>query len=681
MEENSGGGGEPRNLGFSLASGEYVFFMDADDAFTKTALEEMYTLAKEYDAEVVYCEKYFMSSGVGEDFVNNIHLADDRIQKPPFVDEPTLETDNFVERTKKATTAHIWMTAWLRLVQRKLLVDNNIWFDSLVASNDVNWTLKTLFCSKRFLHVPNACYIRRIHNESVSFRKRSPAEYVYKWMDIAIRALKDFDNFLNGIEFFQKNLKCRHDVINWILQAGLSNAIKECQKLPRAEVYGIFRTVFGKYLGKHDVLAAALFARIFDQGKWWDKRYKKLEEESKRQSAELEFANQRITELEKMLSEGLRTSSASPFKVLAISVVIPMYNAQEYIAECLDSLLIQTFQDFEVIVVDDCSTDDSVAIVESYKEKFEGRLQITQTPKNLGSGGYIPRNLGLNFARGEYVIFVDADDFLLGTALETFYIAAKGDNADIVYTAAHYQLNEPNEVFVMKDGKGKQLLKEGLEDERALIVDEPKKALNMLIFDRGFTTPWTKFIRREFLIKNRIAFPEVAKAGDHIWTIDIYSHAKRILRLPTPLYFYRRYNSGSISMKKRPTKEQIAYWASAFIEWLTALRKLETESDILKENPAYCYEATRRDFEWLLKRLKEELKEATNEEVYEILYNEFKGNRDLLGLVIPFFFSAIDFKQRDLNNTKGKLRKANELVKAHEARLVELEGKSEGMIK
>ena len=89
-----------------------------------------------------------------------------------------------------------------------------------------------------------------------------------------------------------------------------------------------------------------------------------------------------------------------------ISVIIPLYNAEKYIGDCLESLLVQTFQDFEVIVVDDCSTDNSVAIVQSYAEKFGGRLKIARTKKNSGGGGYVPRNLGLNLSRGEYIFFL-----------------------------------------------------------------------------------------------------------------------------------------------------------------------------------------------------------------------------------------------------------------------------------
>ncbi|MBE8954376.1 MAG: glycosyltransferase family 2 protein, partial [Quinella sp. 2Q5] len=116
----------------------------------------------------------------------------------------------------------------------------------------------------------------------------------------------------------------------------------------------------------------------------------------------------------------------------AVSVVVPLFNAERYVAACLESLLYQTLTDFEVIVVDDCSTDSSVAVVESYIPKFGGRLKLSRMKKNSGSGG-LPRNKGLQHSRGEYIFFVDADDFVTPTALEELYTLAKNFDADVVY--------------------------------------------------------------------------------------------------------------------------------------------------------------------------------------------------------------------------------------------------------
>ena len=175
------------------------------------------------------------------------------------------------------------------------------------------------------------------------------------------------------------------------------------------------------------------------------------------------------------------------------------------------------------------------------------------------------------------------------------------------------------------------------------------------------------------MLKNDIKFPDIVTGGDCIWCINVYAYSKRFLRLPTPLYFYRRYNGSSITRTTRNAKEQLSYWVKAFVAFLKALKSLQSRTEILRENPNWCYEAVRGGhFEWVLNRTDEARKELNNQEVYEILYREFKDNKELLSMAVPFFFSAIDFKQRDLNNTKGELKKANELIKTQKARLAEL---------
>ena len=128
----------------------------------------------------------------------------------------------------------------------------------------------------------------------------------------------------------------------------------------------------------------------------------------------------------------------------AISVIIPLYNAEKYIGDCLDSILAQTFQNFEVIIVDDCSTDSSVDVVKSYLPKFNGRLKLTRTKKNLGNPG-MPRNKTLGLSRGEYISFLDADDAITKTALEELYTVAKKFDADVVACEKFYQI--PDELW------------------------------------------------------------------------------------------------------------------------------------------------------------------------------------------------------------------------------------------
>ena len=119
----------------------------------------------------------------------------------------------------------------------------------------------------------------------------------------------------------------------------------------------------------------------------------------------------------------------------AISVIIPMYNTEKYIEECLQSLLNQTLKNFEVIVVDDCSTDNSVAIVQKVIPAFDAQnIEITVATNQTNSGcPGIPRNFGITISKGKYICFLDSDDFLSEDVLEDFYNVAEEFNADVVH--------------------------------------------------------------------------------------------------------------------------------------------------------------------------------------------------------------------------------------------------------
>lgn len=672
MEKNSGHAPAPRNKGFFFSQGEYVFFMDSDDVITETALEEMYTLAKEYDADVVYCEKYYISEGTGKKFRDNAHIADDKLQEPPFVDKPTLESDDLNERIDLLMKRNYWVTPWQRLVSRKLLIENNITFPEILMSEDVIWCFEVLCCAKKFLRVPNICYIRRLYEESsTKSKKKSPNKYIHQWLDVTIRGLKMTDDFMDKFEFFHNNPDYRYKVFSRVSISSFNVTYSTYENMSPEEIYNIFLTEFSKDTGSNNVLVSFLCTTICEKFKALNglrKKYKSSNEAQnyERRIANLEEENARLKE-EKM---ELMKAHSSPNSSIAVSVVIPMYNVEKYIEECLDSLLIQTFKNFEVIVVDDCSTDKSVEIVKSYMPNFNGRLMFMKTKKNSGGGGYIPRNLGLKFASGEYVIFLDSDDFLLGSALETLYTNAKKHNADVVYSSIYYDIVDKNDVRLHTDGLSRILSKKGVKDEVALTVNDNDKLFREFLAsaEGNFRAPWSKFIRRDFLLKNEIVFPDIITGGDCVWCVNVYAHAKRFLRLPVPVYFYRRCSVTSISRTIRLPAEQLSYWISAFIAFFKALNELQDKVEFLKNNPFYCYETVRDGhFKWILDRTDEARKKLSNREIYEILYREFGKENNIFESAIPFFFSLIDSQQKMRENnpqTNNNLKKQHLLEEA-----------------
>ena len=230
------------------------------------------------------------------------------------------------------------------------------------------------------------------------------------------------------------------------------------------------------------------------------------------------------------------------FACPAVSVIIPLYNVEKYIGECLDSLLAQTFQNFEVIVVDDCSTDSSPAVVESYAPKFDGRLTLFHTKKNSGSGTE-PRNLGLAYARGEYLYFMDNDDAVTPTALEELYSLAKAYDADVIHCDKYYPV--PDALWNNVEYRRQLRPSNYLTGDRALVKepliweDNFEERVRILA-QRNFLiwNFWVQLVRRKFLIENSIKMVGVI-ADDMLFTICEICCAKRYVIVPNAVYFYR----------------------------------------------------------------------------------------------------------------------------------------------
>ena len=269
--------------------------------------------------------------------------------------------------------------------------------------------------------------------------------------------------------------------------------------------------------------------------------------------------------------------------VPAVSVIIPMYNAAKYVGDCLESILAQTFQDFEVIIVDDCSTDSSREIVESYTPKFNGRLTLLQLDCNTGSGA-VPRNAGLKFARGEYVFFMDADDLFTLTALEELYTLAKNFDAEVIYCEKYYAASgDLSDIGVRS------------EQERAF-VDKPSfETENMServngILNRNFLlTPWSKFVRRDFLIEHGIYFPHCKIAEDDFWTYALIFYAEKFLRVPNVIYILREAEN-SVSRLERTPLQYLVYWANPIVYGIGALNKFMDNHEFFIRNPDKRYE-------------------------------------------------------------------------------------------
>ena len=304
----------------------------------------------------------------------------------------------------------------------------------------------------------------------------------------------------------------------------------------------------------------------------------------------------------------------------AISVIVPMYNAEKYLSACLESILAQTFADFELLVVDDCSTDSSTIVAENYLERFGGRLKIILLQQNTGNPS-IPRNVGLENSRGKYVLFVDNDDLLTPNALETFCDLAENFRADVVYTERGYMCDEIGNITVAALDKNSTPI-----ETPTLETDDIAERVKNFLRTGYCWAPWAKFVRRDLLVDNKIFFPRVKISEDVLWSFKVICAAKNFLRVPNPFYVHRELKN-SWSQIERPPDDEIKFWLNPLVKGLEYLDAFMDEINFFAQNPNYRFEVTNFFVKMQVAGMLGALEKLSRNELYEIIRREFSESR------------------------------------------------------
>lgn len=247
-----------------------------------------------------------------------------------------------------------------------------------------------------------------------------------------------------------------------------------------------------------------------------------------------------------------------------VSVIIPVYNAEKYIEECLDSLLRQTYPDFEIICVDDGSTDNSLKILREY-EKCDKRISVL-TQKNQYAG--VARNAGMERAKGKYLLFLDADDFFCEDMLERAVSEAEKSQTEILVFDAYIYDDVRKEV--------KANTWEVLSSDT--FGDGIKSAAEIADTIYLFTTPspWNKLFLREYIEKNALRFQEMKRTNDLFFVFAALSCAERIGILRQKLLYYRIGNEQSLQGSVEDTPAVFALAVYALQDFLKSRKLWET---------------------------------------------------------------------------------------------------------
>lgn len=248
-----------------------------------------------------------------------------------------------------------------------------------------------------------------------------------------------------------------------------------------------------------------------------------------------------------------------------ISIIIPLYNVENYVVESLKSALEQTFPDIEYLLIDDCSSDCTMQVVEEYISTHPRRKSIRIIHHKNNSGLSAARNTGLKHATGEFVFFMDSDDEITPDCIEKHYEALRNSNAELCIADLQ------------------------LRGAKSIHVKPMSDTVNRLPFITSFfrrmwnISAGNKLYRKEFLLNNDLTFQEGLLHEDVLWTYKIASMAKKAVWVNETTYIYK-VHKGSITTHKnsiRKIKSLLFILHAIHMDWEAGSIPAEYENDYL----------------------------------------------------------------------------------------------------
>lgn len=259
---------------------------------------------------------------------------------------------------------------------------------------------------------------------------------------------------------------------------------------------------------------------------------------------------------------------------MKVSIIIPTYNVEAYIIDCLESITLQTFRGtLECIIVDDCGTDDSIALAESFIQHYQGNINFRILHREKNGGLSAARNSGLNEAKGEYVYFLDSDDYITPDCIES-----------LVEVAKHFPKVEIVQGGIVNT-KG-TIIYDSTRFKTPQLLEDRKDIYSKLVFGELPVSSWNKLIRRDFLKENSIDFYEGVIHEDVDFLYKLAAHVTSFALCPVITYCYRVQREGSIlstTNDDRSTQSRIlVYNACLDKKMKMPFRKLLTRSIFLR---------------------------------------------------------------------------------------------------
>lgn len=250
---------------------------------------------------------------------------------------------------------------------------------------------------------------------------------------------------------------------------------------------------------------------------------------------------------------------------MKVSVIIPVYKVENFVERCIRSIINQTFTEgVECIVVNDCTPDRSMAIVEEMVKEYTGAIQFRLINHECNRGIAVVRNTGLAAAEGDYLIYIDSDDYCEPDMLEKMYGKACEESADIV-VADYWEEYKDKAIYRSQE-----------------VADQNIKCVRNLLNGKLAASNWNKLVRRDLLIEHGITYIENINYGeDYLVSLQLFYYAAKVIYIPQAFLHYIQYNNSSCTfLPSKKSLEDIMRGEKIIIDFL---ERKNMKTDLISE--------------------------------------------------------------------------------------------------